>query len=91
MACSTGRGKKYKKRTKTNYSRVNKNRPWALIKTPVGEEVCVDGGSERRRQRERNCGRGKVRERKQTPAGGRTNRNRWSVNKDGNGRPERCS
>jgi len=44
MACSAGRGKKYKKRTKTNYARVNKNRPWALIKTPVGEKVCVNGG-----------------------------------------------
>ena len=42
----------------------------ALIKTPVGEEVCVNGGCERRRHRERNCGRGKVVERKQTPAGG---------------------
>ena len=42
----------------------------ALIKTPVGEEVCVNGGCERRRHRERNGGRGKAGERKQTPAGG---------------------
>jgi hypothetical protein len=54
---SAGRGK-----------RCNRNRR-ALIKTPVGGEFCVNL-CERRRQRERNCGRGKVGERMQTPAGG---------------------
>ena len=47
---SAGRGKRYEKRTKRNYARGNRNRG-ALIKTPVGKEVCVNGGCERRRQR----------------------------------------